>query len=98
MMAAMFMERVPPAGSAPAVRGDRREARLRPEHAERYPGIRAGQWEPAATLADRVLAGWLLRGKDTLLGCRVLLESHFEFRGGGEGPDGGGRRPRREDR
>ena len=97
-MAAMSMERVPSSGSAPRVRGDRREARLRPQHAERYPGIRAGQWEPAATLADRVLASWLLRGKETQFGCRVLLEAHFEFRGGGERPDGGDMRPRREDR
>lgn len=98
MAAATSPERVPSSESETGPRGDRREARLRPEHAERYPGIRAGQWEPAATLADRVLAGWLLRGNDTLLGCRVLLESDFEFRGGGECPDRGGMRPRREDR
>lgn len=77
----------------------RREARLRSEHAHRYPGIRAGEWESAATLADRVLAGALLRGRDTSLWVRLLRAEHFEFRGGGgrlEPEDGG--RPRREDR
>jgi len=58
-----------------------REARLRPEFAERYPGIRAGEWVPAAILADRVLAQALLRHRGTLLG-RVLLDAHFEFRYG----------------
>jgi hypothetical protein len=81
------------AGPAP------REARLRPEHAHRYPGVRAEQWEPAATVADRVLAGWLIRGELISVRGRVLLDAHFEFRGGSAG--GGerdGMRPRREDR
>src|SRR6266542_4524441 len=60
----------------------RREARLRPEHAHRYPGVPPGQWEPAATLADRVLASRLLRGRDLLLPARSLLDTHFDFRGG----------------
>ena len=77
----------------------RREARVRPEHAHRYPGLHAGQWESAATLADRVLARALLRGRDTSLWVRLLHDEHFEFRGGGGlvVPEGG-RRPRREDR
>ena len=33
----------------------RREARLRPEYADRYPGIEARVWGPAAVLCDRVL-------------------------------------------
>jgi hypothetical protein len=72
----------------------RREARLRPEHAGRYPGIQAGVWEPAAVLCDRVLAGGLLRGSPRGWSERVLPTEHFEFRG--EGPLG--ERPRREDR
>ena len=76
----------------------RREARLRPEHAHRYPGLHAEDWVSAATLADRVLAGALLRGRDTSLWVRLLRDEHFEFRGG-EGPVvEGEQRHRREDR
>jgi hypothetical protein len=59
-----------------------REARLRPEYGELYPGLRAGDWEAAALLADRVLADRLLRGSETALSGRVLSEAHFDFRGG----------------
>jgi hypothetical protein len=93
----------------PATGGDRtrftlsgpapREARLRPEHAHTYPEIRPERWEPAATLADRVLAGWLLRGNLLAIRGRVLLDEHFEFRGGsGRGGEREGARPRREGR
>ena len=76
-----------------------REARLRPEHAQRYPGVRPERWESAAVVADRVLAGWLLRGNDIAIRGRVLLEAHFEFRGGSErGGEREGARPRGEDR
>jgi hypothetical protein len=76
-----------------------REARLRPEHAHRYPDVRPERWESAATVADRVLAGWLLRGNDLAIRGRVLLDAHFEFRGGSErGGEREGARPRREDR
>jgi len=81
--------------SAPAPR----EARLRPEHAHDYPEIRPERWEPAATVADRVLAGWLLRGNLLAIRGRVLLEEHFEFRGGTErGGEREGARPRRQGR
>jgi hypothetical protein len=60
----------------------RREARLRPEFAARYPGIRSGIWEPAAVVADRVLAQSLLSRRGTGVRGRVLLDSHFEFRHG----------------
>jgi hypothetical protein len=83
-----------PAAAALASVG-RREARLRPEYAGRYPGIQAGAWEPAAVLCDRVLAGRLLRGSPRGWSERVLPPEHFEFRGG-EGPHG--ERPLREDR
>ena len=72
----------------------RREARLRPEHAGRYPGIQADIWEPAAVLCDRVLACELLRGSPVSWRDRVLPPEHFEFRGGEQE----GKRPRREDR
>lgn len=74
-----------------------REARLRPGNAELYPGIRAGEWRTAAILADQVLAGLLLRGVDAAVRGRVLLEAHFEFRGGNTtGGEREGMRPRRE--
>ena len=76
----------------------RREARVLPEHAHRYPGLHAGEWESAATLADRVLAGALLRGRDTSLWIRLLRDEHFEFRGGRRLVREDGERPRREDR
>lgn len=70
-------------GTSPSpMRGQRREARLRPEFAQLYPGIRAGEWCAAAVLADRVLADSLLRGSDTAIRGRVLLDAHFDFRGG----------------
>ena len=72
----------------------RREALLRPEHAAMYPGVRAGVWEPAAVLVDRIVAARLLRGGQLEIRERVLSGEHFEFRGG-TGPDV---RPRREDR
>jgi hypothetical protein len=75
-----------------------REARLQPEFAHLYPGIPAGEWLCAAVLADRVLAAWLLRGASKALWGRVLVEDHFEFRGGDTGHRGerDGCRPRRE--
>lgn len=84
---------LPTARRSGTVASGRREARLRPEHAARYPGIEAGVWEPAAVLCDRVIAGGLLRGSPGWRD-RVLPPEHFEFRG--EGPQG--QRPRREDR
>jgi hypothetical protein len=60
----------------------RREARLLPDCAGRYPGIPSGEWRSAAVLADQVLALWLLRGTSTVLRGRVLPEGDFEFRGG----------------
>lgn len=99
MFSATTLDAALPVSGPATVWNARREARVRPEHAHRYPGLRAGQWESAAMLADRVLAGALLRGRDTSLWVRVLHDDHFEFRGGGEMLAGeGGGRPRREDR
>jgi hypothetical protein len=81
-----------------AVWSGRREARLRPEHAHRYPWLHAEDWLSAATLADRVLAAALLRGRDSSLWIRLLRDEHFEFRGGDGRVAEGDERPRREDR
>ena len=62
-----------------------REARLRPEFAHRYPSLRSGEWAQAATVADRVLAARLIRGSETAIRGRVLLDTHVEFRGGDSG-------------
>jgi hypothetical protein len=69
-----------------------REARLRPEFADLYPTLTPDQWEPAARVAEVVLARLLLlQISDAPLPDRVLDEKHFEFRG--DAPDGGPRRP-----
>jgi hypothetical protein len=60
-----------------------REARLRPEFANVYPELTPGQWEPAARIAEVVLARFLLLQQTTgAPGDRALDETHFEFRGG----------------
>ena len=55
-----------------------REARLRPEFAHHYPGMHAGMWYLAATVASAV------RHDETTPpgSLRPLPDSHFEFRGG----------------
>jgi hypothetical protein len=74
-----------------------RQARLRPEYSFIYPTLEAGVWESAVTLADRLLADSLLRGHDTALRGPVLLDAHFEFRGGSSrGGERRGVRSRRE--
>jgi hypothetical protein len=59
-----------------------REARLRPEHAALYPELVPGQWEPAARIAEVVLARYLLQQLTDGQPDRALNETHFEFRGG----------------
>ena len=59
-----------------------REARLRPEYAELYPELVPGQWEPAARIAEVVLARYLLQQLTDGQPDRALNETHFEFRGG----------------
>jgi hypothetical protein len=59
-----------------------REARLKPEYADLYPTLTAGQWEPAARVAEALLARLLLLEiSDVAVRDRVLQEEHFEFRG-----------------
>jgi hypothetical protein len=64
-----------------------REARLLPEAAHLYPGVRAGVWIQAASMSDIVWARRLQRtdGAPRLSG-RVLDPDHFEFRHGGAQP------------
>jgi hypothetical protein len=70
-----------------------REARLRPEFAQLYPTLTPGEWEPAARIAEAVLANLLLHEMtDSTSPDRLLPEEHFEFRGGAEP----GRRDARE--
>jgi hypothetical protein len=74
-----------------------REARLRPEFAQLYPELTPGQWEPAARIAEVVLARYLLQQMtDTPSSDRALDESHFEFRGGAD-PEPGEARKRAAD-
>jgi hypothetical protein len=69
-----------------------REARLKAEYADLYPTLTPGQWEPAARIAEAVLARLLLLEiSEAPLQDRVLREEHFEFRG--ETPDGTPRAP-----
>ena len=75
-----------------------REARLRPEFAQFYPELTPGQWEPAARIAEFVLARYLLqRMTESDSTDRALDESHFEFRGGAD-PERGPARERAADR
>lgn len=60
-----------------------REARLRPEFAQKYVGIEPGVWLSAAGLAERLITRLLREGvSDEELPQRVLDPRHFEFRGG----------------
>ncbi len=69
--------------SQPAV--SRREARLRPEFSRLYPFLQAGEWESAAVLTDRIVAGTLGRPDGLFItGERALDPDHFEFRGSDE--------------
>jgi len=60
-----------------------RQARLRPEYAPLYPDLTPGVWVPACTLRDFILERGLYQRRTGLPSeRRLLLESHFEFRGG----------------
>jgi hypothetical protein len=59
-----------------------REARLRPEFAGHYPYLTPGVWDPAAVLADRVVASILGRPDGRFIRReRALDPEHFDFRG-----------------
>ena len=59
-----------------------REARLRPEWAHLYPGLEPNVWTVAAELVPLVLRH-RLQGQTTWeFTRRILVDEHFEFRGG----------------
>ena len=63
----------------------RREARLKPEFAHLYPPLKAGQWESAALMANKLVAWVVGKKKHGYTSSeRVLRAEHFEFRGGEE--------------
>ena len=65
-----------------AVRMAVRESRLRPEWAHLYPGLEPGVWMVAAQLVPFVLRH-RLQGQTTWeFTRRILVDDHFEFRGG----------------
>jgi hypothetical protein len=67
-----------------------REARLKPEHADLYPGLTTDTWMPVETLLRHIAT--LLHSRraepDTIVGERLIREEHFEFRGDSDRPDG----------
>ena len=66
-----------------------REARLKPQYADEYPGIAPNVWMPAKELARNLVARVHARRKEGRY-TRTFDPTHFEFRGDG-GPR---RRPR----
>jgi hypothetical protein len=68
-----------------------REARLRPEFADLYPGVEPGVWLPATTVGQQLLL-WHLATAVMPQGERLMADDHFEFRGGkARGPSNGTR-------
>ena len=59
-----------------------REARLRPEWADLYPGITPDLWFVAAELVPLVLRQRLQERPTWEFAERILVDGHFEFRGG----------------
>jgi hypothetical protein len=59
----------------------RREARLRAQFADLYPGLRPDEWYSAAWLSARQLARTRCDGEASSL-AHILNDEHFEFRGG----------------
>lgn len=59
-----------------------REARLRPQWAHLYPGLPAGRWIVVARLVPLVLRHRLEDDPIWEFARRILVDDHFEFRGG----------------
>jgi hypothetical protein len=68
-------------GGSGATPAPPREARLRAEYAEEYPGIEAGTWITAAELANLLVERTHARRLQNLY-TRTFDPRHFEFRGG----------------
>jgi hypothetical protein len=67
-----------------------REARLRTDHAQLYPGIEPGVWMPVEKLLRHITD---LIHQDSskaavITGTRLLHQEHFEYRGGSVRPEG----------
>ncbi len=60
-----------------------REARLKPEYASLYPGVKPGIWLAASVIGQQLLL-WHLTAPAMPPGERLMEEEHFEFRGGQE--------------
>ena len=76
--------------------GGIREARLKADCAEEYPGLTPGVWIPATELAQKLIERAHSRrreGRHT----RTFDPTHFEFRGGPESPRKHGTRTRKTD-
>jgi hypothetical protein len=58
-----------------------RQALLKSSSAHLYPGIPAGEWQPASVMADLVLALGPGPRRQPQERDRVLDGAHFEFRG-----------------
>ena len=63
------------------INGSIREAKLRPEYAALYPAIEPGVWMPASDVGRQLLL-WHLTAPTVPDSDRVMIEEHFEFRGG----------------
>ena len=59
-----------------------REARLRAEWASLYPGLAPGEWMAASELVPLVLRHRLQDQRGWEFTHRILVDEHFEFRGG----------------
>jgi hypothetical protein len=59
-----------------------REARLKPEWADLYPGIAQDIWYVAAQLVPVVLRHRMQGRSSWEFSERILVDDHFEFRGG----------------
>ncbi len=59
-----------------------RQARLRPQWASLYPGLEAGRWIVASRLVPLVLRHRLQHAPAWEFTRRILVDEHFEFRGG----------------
>jgi hypothetical protein len=74
-----------------------REARLRPEFADEYPGITPDVWMPATDLAQKLVERAHTRRREGRY-TRTFDPTHFEFRGGPTGVRPRGARTRKTDR
>lgn len=64
-----------------------RQARLKPEWAERYPGLQPGCWLPASVVAQYLLGRVLdMPNPAPALLQRLMNDLHFEFQGGERRP------------